>query len=77
MKTMYVKVPHAKLVDPLEYVHWWLFYPGAFRKEKQALGEMADGDYAPHCPLVVGFFSTPCLEASPSQHLSFLFFLIF
>lgn len=30
----------------------------------------ADGDFAPHCPLVVGSFSTPCLASSPAQSIS-------
>lgn len=43
MKTMNVKILHTKLVDPLEYSHWWLFGPWTLRKEKSALGDMADG----------------------------------
>lgn len=61
-----MKILHAKLRDPLECGHWWLFGPRALRQE-QVLGEMADRGSAPHCPLVVLSFTTPSLVSAPSQ----------
>lgn len=38
--------------------------------EGTALAEMAQEGFAPHCPLVVGAFTTPSLGAQRSQHSS-------
>lgn len=49
---MNVKIIHTKLADPLKFVHGGCLVLRLGGRQKNALGEMADGGFAPHCPLV-------------------------